>query len=71
MSTTQTHREIQVASVLGADVLLFRRMQAREGLSQLSEYQLELFSERADLNIDDLLATQMSKFKSLSRYCTQ
>ncbi len=60
MSTTQTHREIQVASVLGADVLLFRRMQAREGLSQLSEYQLELFSERADLNIDDLLATQMS-----------
>ena len=60
MATTQTYREIQVTSVLGADVLLFRRMQAREGLSQLSEYQLELFSERVDLNIDDLLATQMS-----------
>jgi len=60
MATTQTRREIQVSSVLGADALLFRRMRAHEGLSQLSEYTLELYSERADLNIDDLLATQMS-----------
>ena len=60
MATLQQHREIQVTSVLGTDVLLFRRMQATEGLSQLSEYQLELYSERADLNIDDLLATQMT-----------
>lgn len=60
MATTQLHREIQVTSVLGADVLLFRRMQAFEGMSRLSEYQVELYSERADLNIDDLLATQMT-----------
>lgn len=60
MATTQIHREIQVTSTLGADVLLFRRMQATEGLSRLSEYHLELYSERADLNIDELLATQMS-----------
>lgn len=67
MATTQAHREIQVTSVLGADVLLFRRMQALEGLSQLSEYRLELYSERADLNIDDLLATQMTVAVDLSK----
>jgi type VI secretion system secreted protein VgrG len=60
MAITQTHREIQLTSVLGADVLLLRRMQAYEALSQLSEYSLELYSERADVAIDDLLATPMS-----------
>lgn len=60
MPATQTHREIQVTSVLPVDVLLFRRMQAFEGLSQLSEYTLELYSERGDLNINDLLATPMT-----------
>lgn len=60
MATTQRHREIQLTSVLPADVLLVRRMQAFEGLSQLSEYTLELYSERVDVNIDDLLATPMT-----------
>jgi type VI secretion system secreted protein VgrG len=60
MATTQIHREIQVSSTLGTDVLLFRRMDASEGLSELSDYRLELYSERADLNIDDLLSTPMS-----------
>lgn len=59
MSTTQINREVSV-STLGADVLLFRRMDAREGLSELSDYRLELYSERADLDIDDLLSTPMS-----------
>lgn len=57
MATTQNHREIGFTCALGADVLLLRRMRATEGLSQLSEYQLDLYSERADLLIDDLLAT--------------
>jgi type VI secretion system secreted protein VgrG len=60
MATSQMHRDIQVSSVLGDDVLLFRSMQAFEGLSRLSEYEVELYSERADLDINDLLATPMS-----------
>jgi len=60
MSVTQAKREIAVSSVLGADVLLFRRMSATEGLSTLSEYRVDLYSERTDLQVDDLLATQMT-----------
>jgi len=60
MATTQINREIQVSSALGTDVLLFRRMDAHEALSELSDYRLELYSERADLDIDDLLSTPMS-----------
>jgi len=60
MSVTQANREIAVSSVLGEDVLLFRRMSATEGLSTLSEYSVDLYSERSDLQVDDLLATQMT-----------
>lgn len=60
MSVTQANREIAVSSVLGADVLLFRRMSATEGLSTLSEYSVDLYSERTDLQADDMLATPMT-----------
>ncbi len=67
MATTQLHREISVACVLGDDVLLLRRMRASEALSQLSEYSLELYSERADLRVDDLLGTLVSVKVALPR----
>ena len=60
MATTQINRDISVTSVLGTDTLLFRRMRATEALSELSEYDLELYSERGDLKIDDALATAMT-----------
>ncbi|MFJ4153304.1 type VI secretion system Vgr family protein [Pseudomonas sp. NPDC089752] len=60
MPVTQTHRQIAVQSAAGADALLLRRMVASEGLSSLSEYRIELFSERSDLNLDDLLATPLT-----------
>jgi type VI secretion system secreted protein VgrG len=60
MATTQVNREISVTCALGADVLLFRRMQASEAMSQLSEYNIDLYSERADLQIDALLATPLT-----------
>jgi type VI secretion system secreted protein VgrG len=60
MTTTQNQRQIAVHCALGADVLLFRRMRASEALSELSEYNLDLYSERADLQIDELLATPAS-----------
>ncbi|MYM34975.1 type VI secretion system tip protein VgrG [Duganella sp. FT94W] len=60
MATTQINREIAIDCALGTDVLLLRRMRASEGLSQLSEYDLELYSERADLQLDQLLATPLT-----------
>ncbi|MFK7699315.1 type VI secretion system Vgr family protein [Pseudomonas caspiana] len=67
MATSQVNREISVTSTLARDVLLFRGMQATEGLSSLSEYNLELYSERVDLNIDALLATHMTVTVNLRR----
>nr|WP_314577989.1 type VI secretion system tip protein TssI/VgrG [uncultured Pseudomonas sp.] len=60
MSAIQSNREIAIACTLGADVLLFRRMSATEGLSTLSEYVIDLYSERMDLELDDVLATPMT-----------
>jgi len=67
MATIQANREISVACALGADVLLLRRMRGSESLSALSEYELELYSERADLKIDELLATPISVKVDLPR----
>ena len=67
MATIQANREISVACALGADVLLLRRMRGSESLSALSEYELELYSERADLKIDDLLATPIGVTVDLPR----
>jgi len=67
MSTIQTNREISVACTLGADVLLLRRMRGSEALSAPSEYELELYSERADLKADELLATPIAVTVDLPR----
>lgn len=67
MTTTQIRREVSVGCVLGPDVLLLRRMQASEAMSTLSEYELELYSERADLRVDELLATPLSVAVDLPR----
>jgi len=60
MATTQKHRMIAVNSVLGEDVLLFGSMTAKEQLGQLFEYQLELFSEKTDIKLADVLGTNMT-----------
>ncbi|MFK0311065.1 type VI secretion system Vgr family protein [Pseudomonas sp. NPDC090233] len=67
MPVTQAHRQIAVTCAIGADTLLLRRMTASEGLSRLSEYRLDLYSERADLNPDDLLATPLTVAVELPR----
>ncbi|TFW20079.1 type VI secretion system Vgr family protein [Duganella callida] len=67
MTTTQVHRELAFSCALGADTLLLRRMQGSEALSQLSEYILDLYSERSDLNIDDLLGTPATVAVDLPR----
>ncbi|MFJ4344274.1 type VI secretion system Vgr family protein [Pseudomonas sp. NPDC089401] len=60
MPVTQANREITVTCALGADALLLRHMRASEALSTLSEYRIDLCSERADLCMDDLLATPLT-----------
>jgi len=60
MSRTQKNREIAISSPLGADVLLFHRMHGSEQLGRLSEYRLELLSERNDILIQDVLGKSMS-----------
>jgi type VI secretion system secreted protein VgrG len=57
---TQTHREAAVKTVLGDDVLLFKRMQCSEALGRLSEFSIELASERSDIKIADVLGTSMT-----------
>ncbi len=45
MSTTQAGRLLRVATPLGEDFLLIKRLRSREGLSQLFHYDLELLHE--------------------------
>lgn len=57
---TQKNREIQIATPLGDDVLLFYKMNGREHLSQLFEYDVELFSESFDIDPEKLLGENVT-----------
>jgi type VI secretion system secreted protein VgrG len=46
---------MEIATPLGEGVLLFHRMQAREEMSRLSEFRLELLSTRGDIDVDEIL----------------
>jgi type VI secretion system secreted protein VgrG len=53
-------RVMEIATPLGADVLLFHGMHAREELSRLSEFQINLLSERNDITVDDILGKNVT-----------
>lgn len=55
MPITQEHRLIAVSTPLGDDELVIRRMTGHEQMSQLFEYDLELYSEDLEINYEDLL----------------
>lgn len=57
---TQKNREIQIATPLGEDVLLFYRMAGQEHLSQLFEYEVELLSESSDIKPEQLLGENVT-----------
>ncbi|MFZ1642883.1 MAG: type VI secretion system tip protein TssI/VgrG [Candidatus Contendobacter sp.] len=59
MAATQKHRTIAVTTALGADALLFRRMETRERLSQPFEFHLDLFSENSGIKFTDVLGQPM------------
>jgi type VI secretion system secreted protein VgrG len=55
-------RVMEVTTPLGADVLLFHGMHAREEMGRLAEYQLELLSLTGDkdINLDDILGKNVT-----------
>lgn len=57
MLASQSNRSLGVETVLGPDVLLLAAVTATERLSQPFEYDLELLSERIDVDAGDLLGT--------------
>ena len=57
---TQKHRIFAVNSSLGEDALVFWRMTASEQLGRLFEFDLELFSEKPDIKLADVLGTNMT-----------
>ena len=60
MAATQKHRIFAVNTPLGEDVLLFYRMIATEQLGRLFEYELELLSERTDIELTEVLGKNMT-----------
>ncbi|MCP5158331.1 MAG: type VI secretion system tip protein VgrG [Gammaproteobacteria bacterium] len=60
MAVTQKHRIFAVNTSLGEDVLVFYRMIATEQLGRLFEYDLELLSERTDIELSDILGKNVT-----------
>jgi type VI secretion system secreted protein VgrG len=60
MQPTQANRPVTVTSALGADVLLFRRMQCSEALGRMFEFRVELASARADIATGDVLGKELA-----------
>ena len=53
-------RVMEIVTPLGDDVLLFHGMSAREEMSRLFEYQLDLLSAKDDLKLDDILGKNVT-----------
>jgi type VI secretion system secreted protein VgrG len=55
MATTQANRTVQLKTPLPADTLLITQLSAREQVSRLFEYDLQLISDAGNVNADKLL----------------
>jgi type VI secretion system secreted protein VgrG len=51
---------MEITTPVGDDVLLFYGMHAREELGRLSEFQLDLLSQKNDINSDDILGKNVT-----------
>jgi type VI secretion system secreted protein VgrG len=56
----QAPRVMEITTPLGADALLFHRMSAREELSRLYEYRIDLLSSRSDINLDEIMGKNVT-----------
>jgi type VI secretion system secreted protein VgrG len=59
MAFTQSNRQIQIKTPLGPDELLILRMEAKEELSGLFEFTVDLLSDNESVGHDELLGKQM------------
>ena len=57
---TQEHRSFDFKTPLGKDVLLVRQMSGTEALSEPYQWDLDLLSEKGDINADDLLGQKVA-----------
>ena len=57
---TQEHRSFDLKTPLGKDVLLVRQMSGTEAMSEPFQWDLDLLSEKGDINADDLLGQKVS-----------
>ena len=53
-------RFIEIDTPLEPDMLLFHKMRAKEELSRLFEYELDLLSPNRDINLDDVLGKSVT-----------
>jgi type VI secretion system secreted protein VgrG len=53
-------RAVEVVTPLGDDVLLFHRMRAREEISRLSDFDVDLLSARNDIAFDQILGKNVT-----------
>jgi type VI secretion system secreted protein VgrG len=60
MPATQDHRFAKITSSLGTDTLLFYRMTGAESLSEPFEFQLEMLSEKPDIDPNSILGKALS-----------
>ncbi len=60
MARAQTNRRVGLTTTLGPEKLLLREMNGVEELGRLSRFDLDLVSEDANLDFDELLAQPMS-----------
>jgi type VI secretion system secreted protein VgrG len=60
MAVTQENRKIQVFTPLAYDTLLFYQMQGRESLNEPLEYDLELLSDKPDIDPAELLGKNIT-----------
>jgi type VI secretion system secreted protein VgrG len=60
MAQATKTRVMEITTPLGADVLLFHRMNALDELSRLSEYQIGLLSARSDINLDEIMGKNVT-----------
>jgi type VI secretion system secreted protein VgrG len=57
---TQEHRSFDLKTPLGKDVLLVRQMSGTEAMSEPFQWDLDLLSEKGDINAEDLLGQKVS-----------
>jgi type VI secretion system secreted protein VgrG len=53
-------RVMEIVTPLGDGVLLFHTMSAREEMSRLFEYHLDLLSAKPDINLDEILGKNVT-----------